>query len=66
MSNKEVLDQIERGYRHPKPHNCVDGLYEMMKQCWGSDAQARPTFEYLHGFLDDFPIATEGSYNDAR
>jgi len=62
MANREVLDQIERGYRHPKPKDCPEALYDMMKQCWDADAQNRPTFEYLHSFLDDFDQSAEGKY----
>ena len=64
MANREVLDQIERGYRHPKPKDCPDELYELMKQCWDKDPQNRPTFDYLHGFLDDFFASTESKYNE--
>ncbi|XP_067936259.1 proto-oncogene tyrosine-protein kinase Yrk-like [Watersipora subatra] len=64
MANREVLDQIDRGYRHPKPKDCPDQLYDIMKQCWDKDAQNRPTFDYLHGFLDDFFAATESKYNE--
>lgn len=64
MANREVLDQIDRGYRHPKPKDCPDELYELMKQCWDKDPQNRPTFEYLHGFLDDFYTSTENKYNE--
>lgn len=63
MANREVLDQIDRGYRHPKPKDCPDALYDdVMKACWDADPQNRPTFEYLHSLLDDFDQAMETKY----
>jgi len=64
MANREVLDQIERGYRHPKPKDCPDQLYDIMKQCWDKDPMNRPTFDYLTGYLDDFFTASENKYNE--
>uniref|UniRef100_A0A7N6APX9 Tyrosine-protein kinase n=1 Tax=Anabas testudineus TaxID=64144 RepID=A0A7N6APX9_ANATE len=47
MSNPEVIQNLERGYRMPKPENCPDGLYNVMSMCWRESADDRPTFEYL-------------------
>jgi len=53
MMNREVLEQVERGYRMPKPipastePPCPDTLYEMMLHCWNKDPANRPTFEYI-------------------
>lgn len=65
MNNREVLDQLERGYRHPRPKDCDQNLYEVMLTCWDQNAQNRPTFEYLHSFLDDFYASTEGKYDQS-
>ncbi|XP_077991094.1 tyrosine-protein kinase Yes-like [Glandiceps talaboti] len=64
MMNREVLEQVERGYRMPKPHNCPDSLYEIMLQCWHKDPSQRPTFEFLYNFLDDYFVATEPNYKE--
>ena len=64
MGNREVLDKVEKGYKHPKPQDCPAELYQTMLQCWKDDYFERPTFEYLHGFLDDFHIATERTHHD--
>ena len=66
MNNREVLDQLERGYRHPPPKDCEAELYELMKRCWAQNSQDRPTFEYLYSFLDDFYVSTEGKYNESE
>ena len=53
MMNREVLEQVDRGYRMPKPTlsptdpPCPDSLYELMIQCWNKDPMSRPTFEYI-------------------
>uniref|UniRef100_A0A4W3JL20 Tyrosine-protein kinase n=1 Tax=Callorhinchus milii TaxID=7868 RepID=A0A4W3JL20_CALMI len=62
MVNREVLEQVERGYRMPCPQGCPDSLHELMKQCWKKDADERPTFEYIQSFLEDYFTATEPQY----
>ncbi|RXM99499.1 Tyrosine-protein kinase Fyn [Acipenser ruthenus] len=59
MNNREVLEQVERGYRMPCPMGCPASLHELMVQCWRKDAEERHTFEYLQGFLEDYFTATE-------
>lgn len=68
MHNREVIEQVERGYRMPKPTNCEcpDSVYSIMKQCWDADPEKRPTFEYLYAFFDDFLVAAEPNYRDAE
>ncbi|XP_062314800.1 proto-oncogene tyrosine-protein kinase Src isoform X2 [Osmerus eperlanus] len=62
MVNREVLDQVERGYRMPCPADCPDSLHDLMLTCWRKDAEERPTFEYLQGFLEDYFTSTEPQY----
>uniref|UniRef100_A0A3Q4MMG9 Tyrosine-protein kinase n=1 Tax=Neolamprologus brichardi TaxID=32507 RepID=A0A3Q4MMG9_NEOBR len=62
MNNREVLEQVERGYRMPCPQDCPISLHELMLQCWKKDAEERPTFEYLQAFLEDYFTATEPQY----
>ncbi|KAM6968769.1 tyrosine-protein kinase Lck [Tautogolabrus adspersus] len=64
MSNPEVIQNLERGYRMPKPENCSDGLYNIMCLCWRENSEDRPTFEYLRSVLDDFFTATERQYQE--
>ncbi|XP_059365521.1 tyrosine-protein kinase Fyn-like isoform X3 [Carassius carassius] len=62
MNNREVLEQVERGYRMPVPQGCPASLHELMLQCWRKDPDERHTFEYLQGFLEDYFTATEPQY----
>ncbi|XP_041090078.1 proto-oncogene tyrosine-protein kinase Yrk-like isoform X3 [Polyodon spathula] len=62
MNNREVLEQVERGYRMPCPVGCPASLHELMVQCWRKEAEERHTFEYLQGFLEDYFTATEQQY----
>lgn len=64
MSNPEVIQNLERGYRMPKPENCSDGLYGVMGLCWKENPDDRPTFEYLKSVLEDFFTATERQYQE--
>ncbi|XP_022045506.1 proto-oncogene tyrosine-protein kinase Src isoform X3 [Acanthochromis polyacanthus] len=62
MVNREVLDQVERGYRMPCPTECPESLHELMLTCWRKEPEERPTFEYLQGFLEDYFTSTEPQY----
>ena len=62
MSNPEVIQNLERAYRMPKPENCPEGLYNIMGMCWRENPDDRPTFEYLQGFLEDYFSSTEPQY----
>uniref|UniRef100_A0A3P8ZCR1 Tyrosine-protein kinase n=1 Tax=Esox lucius TaxID=8010 RepID=A0A3P8ZCR1_ESOLU len=62
MNNREVLEQVERGYRMPCAPGCPASLHELMVQCWRREADERHTFEYLQGFLEDYFTATEPQY----
>lgn len=54
MMNREVLEQVDRGYRMPRPQNCPDSLYELMLHCWTKEDVERPTFEYLQVRVDTY------------
>ena len=56
MTNKEVLERIQRGYRMPRPMGCPDKLYDMMLDCWREEPAERPTFETLQWQLEEFFI----------
>lgn len=67
MQNKEVIEHIQRGYRIPKPTNCdcPDEVYRKMRDCWHTDPDKRPTFEFLATFFESYNVSSEQSYRDA-
>ncbi|XP_014674180.1 PREDICTED: tyrosine-protein kinase Src64B-like [Priapulus caudatus] len=62
MTNREVLEAIQRGYRMPRAADTPKEVYEIQMMCWSEDAEKRPTFEYLFVFFDDFAVNIEQSY----
>ncbi|XP_072170471.1 tyrosine-protein kinase Src42A-like [Diadema setosum] len=65
MTNKEVLDNVDRGYRMPCPPGCPPELYEIMLECWKSKAMDRPTFETLQWKLEEFFVMEGEQYREA-
>ncbi|XP_025036885.1 tyrosine-protein kinase Blk isoform X3 [Pelodiscus sinensis] len=62
MTNPEVIQNLERGYRMPCPDGCPGEFYAVMRKCWRDTPEERPTFEYLQSVLEDFYTATEKQY----
>ena len=57
MTNKEVLEAIQRGYRMPCPPGCPEELHDIMKlHCWREEPAERPIFETLQWQLEEFFI----------
>jgi len=65
MTNAEVLQQVERGYRMPSPQGTPEALYALMLDTWKSNPEERPTFESLQWRLEDFFVNSEASYTEA-
>ena len=59
MALKEVLPQLEHGYRMPQPLGCPNRLYQIMLECWNTDPRKRPTFAYLKHQLEHYFISTK-------
>jgi len=77
MNNREVIDQVERGYRMAQPTqltypesktqpkdvaNAQANVYKIMLECWNRDPTKRPTFEFLTHMFEDFNISTQNQY----
>ena len=54
MSNGEVMQKLQEGYRMPCPENCQEKLYEIMLSCWKEERESRPTFETLRWQMEDY------------
>jgi len=66
MTNKEVLQQVELGYRMPKLDACPNELYDIMLECWRKDPVRRPTFETLQWKLEEFYFVDDGIYRNSE
>lgn len=68
MSNMETLQFIKDGKRMPRPTGlrleCPAKFYDTMVSCWNKTPEARPTFEYLYHFFDNYGTAAEGQYEE--
>eukprot|EP00128_Syssomonas_multiformis_P016763 Colp12_sorted_trinity150504_noHs@12380 len=62
MTNADVLQKIEQGYRMPCPAKCPPELYAVMTDCWKEQPEARPTFEFLQWRLEELFANTEANY----
>jgi fyn-related kinase len=47
MTDDEVKQQIQQGYRMPQSLGCPDKLYDIMLNCWRIEPANRPMFETL-------------------
>lgn len=59
MSNAEVLNRIDKGYRMPQPPNCEPKYYSIMVKCWNKDPAKRPTFESLSWQFGEYFMSDE-------
>ncbi|CAI4221650.1 unnamed protein product [Auanema sp. JU1783] len=65
MTNIEVLQKLDTGWRMSCPTGCPPALYEIMMQCWRSDPEKRPTFETLQWKLEDLFNLDGSDYKEA-
>ncbi|XP_065889135.1 tyrosine-protein kinase-like [Dysidea avara] len=54
--DENLIEELKRGYRIPRPTNCPEQLHKIMIKCWNEDANSRPTFETLQWQLEEFFI----------
>jgi len=52
MSNDEVVQKVEGGYKMSCPPECPSSVYILMLKCWETDPNRRPTFLELKTELD--------------
>lgn len=58
MQNREVIEQLEMGYRMSCPKGCPESIYMEMLKCWDRNPDKRPTFEYLFAckYIENFKV----------
>ncbi|CAD5111924.1 DgyrCDS1185 [Dimorphilus gyrociliatus] len=65
ISNNGILNQIEAGYRLPKPDICPVDLYEsVFLKCWEANPDDRPTFEFLEDWMSNYQVSSETQYQE--
>ncbi|XP_013396279.1 uncharacterized protein LOC106163283 isoform X2 [Lingula anatina] len=52
IANKDLLKELQNGYRMEKPDNCTDELYDVMMLCWQEDMARRPSFTQLRNTIE--------------
>ena len=62
MSNGQVMQKLQEGYRIPCPENCQEKLYEIMLSCWKQEPESRPTFETLRWQMEDYFSTDQEGY----
>ncbi|XP_070711842.1 protein-tyrosine kinase 2-beta-like isoform X1 [Pempheris klunzingeri] len=53
LENGQVINQLELGFRLPKPHLCPPTIYSMLTRCWDYEPHGRPSFSQLVCLLSD-------------
>ncbi|XP_062540786.1 tyrosine-protein kinase Src64B-like [Armigeres subalbatus] len=56
MENNEIIRQVERGYRMPKPKNLPNDIYNLMLKCWDVIPKKRPTFKFLYHYFHNLRV----------
>ncbi|XP_076805760.1 ephrin type-A receptor 4-A-like [Clavelina lepadiformis] len=53
MTNQQVVETIEQGYRLPAPYECPMCLHRLMVECWAFNATQRPNMDAVYHRLDE-------------
>ncbi|KAE9555743.1 hypothetical protein FO519_001095 [Halicephalobus sp. NKZ332] len=63
LTNLQVLEQVNQGYRMPKPQRCPENVYyDVILKCWEKNSDKRPTFVFLFSYFDDYYVSSQHSY----
>ncbi|KAM9382832.1 tyrosine-protein kinase FRK [Phaethornis superciliosus] len=54
MPGHQVIQKVDKGYRLPQPKTCPLPFYQLMLQCWSTEADERPTFKTLCTELESY------------
>ncbi|NWW32021.1 EPHA8 protein, partial [Panurus biarmicus] len=52
MTNRDVINSVEEGYRLPAPMGCPTTLHQLMLDCWQKERSERPRFSQIVSILD--------------
>eukprot|EP00731_Ephydatia_muelleri_P015150 Em0008g870a len=66
MTNAEVVEKVDSGYRRPPPPGCPQLIYHLMIQCWNPETCSRPMFRDIYLSLYQSTEFVLQVPNDAR
>ncbi|XP_061437497.1 ephrin type-A receptor 4a-like, partial [Lethenteron reissneri] len=58
MSNRDVMEAVEGGWRLPRPMGCPMCLHRLMLSYWHAESSCRPSFSQLVTAITDAPPST--------
>eukprot|EP00191_Tetraselmis_sp_GSL018_P015227 CAMPEP_0177588188 /NCGR_PEP_ID=MMETSP0419_2-20121207/6089_1 /TAXON_ID=582737 /ORGANISM="Tetraselmis sp., Strain GSL018" /LENGTH=692 /DNA_ID=CAMNT_0019078363 /DNA_START=162 /DNA_END=2237 /DNA_ORIENTATION=+ len=64
LGNADAAKRTVEGHRLEKTDECPDSIYELMKQCWETEASNRPTFIQLRVLLQDLHVELASALTD--
>lgn len=47
LKNTEVVERVQRGIILERPRTCYKEVYEIMRKCWSTSPEERPSFRAL-------------------
>lgn len=47
MSNMEMVEKLDSGWRLPPPASCPSYIIDLMNACWQQEPQSRPTMKQI-------------------
>ncbi len=62
MEGKQVIKELQNGYRMEVPQYAPRVFGEVMKNCWATDPKERPTFSQLEIITSDQMLCSVSSY----
>ena len=66
MTNAKVKEQVNLGYRLPKPASCPDSIYKIMIDCWNKNVKRRVTMLAVNeALVMAWHEITGGEHDDA-
>ncbi|KAG0713175.1 Tyrosine-protein kinase STK [Chionoecetes opilio] len=62
FNHQDLFDALVSGYRMPQPATCPPSVYELLLACWNKHPDNRPTFYFLHDYLQNYDVQSENAY----
>ncbi|XP_072049429.1 uncharacterized protein [Amphiura filiformis] len=60
MTGGQVISELKKGYRLPKPEHCSEQIYDVMCTCWQENPEERPTFMQIQKKVENMLEDAQG------